>query len=835
MKVGHKILILVTIFLITFVIRVFSNDRLEEIILADSNLIGDVNNDNRVSLLDYVLVRKHILGIKLTGDALARADVNNDNKVNLLDYVLIRKSIISGKPITEVKAVNKYKITFNVNGGSVSPTSKDIKSGEKYGELPTPTRSGYKFVGWFTKTSSNFDYKYYSDKYSDLKKAFGTNEKALKEHWYIFGIKEGRKCSSDNISPNDTVTGNITLYAIWEKLEVVKYKVTYNANGGSISPTSKEYNAGEKYGNMPTPTRSGYKFVGWFTVNNGQFDYEFYYNKYDDLKKAFGLNMESLRNHWFNNGLSEGRVCNKYNISKLDGVTGNITLYAGWEKLPYKVNLDANGGSVNPTSKDVIEGYQYGELPTPTRKGYKFVGWFTKASSNFDYKYYSDKYSDLKKAFGTNEKALKEHWYTFGLKEGRVCSSDNISSLSTVKNNNTLYAIWEQVDTGKIHFMNTGTSDAIIIESGGHYGLIDASHPYNDNTIYSTSDKKYSVQHVVEYLNSLGVKYLDFVIATHPHSDHIGGMPVIASNFVNSNTKYYYRAYEGTLEDSTTDYDNKGYYERAINAMAKSKAIFQEVTGKTPTITLGDFTIQLLNTEKATDNEKNGGKVIGENKNSIVQYIKYKGKYETLLAADMEREDEMAIANAIGKVEILKVGHHSHYSATSYPFVKKLSPKRAIVTNYDFFETFHPMGYYMEKSLGTKIYYTSIANDAIVVEYKDDSYNITPDNNISFNLIRSVSSGKSYVWKYIDYFAWALYRDGEPVYSEWYKDDNGTWYYMNYLGACQTGWAKLSWNGKENWYYFNGDCSMVANKCMTINNEKFCFNASGACYSGRGC
>ncbi|MBR1386037.1 MAG: InlB B-repeat-containing protein, partial [Bacilli bacterium] len=51
--------------------------------------------------------------------------------------------------------------------------------------------------------------------------------------------------------------------------QVKTYTLTYNANGGSVSPASKTLNEGASYGNLPTPTRSGYTFDGWFTEING--------------------------------------------------------------------------------------------------------------------------------------------------------------------------------------------------------------------------------------------------------------------------------------------------------------------------------------------------------------------------------------------------------------------------------------------------------------------------------------------------------------------------------------------------------------------------------------
>lgn len=56
--------------------------------------LGDINGDGKVNSIDYILIRKHIMGIKLTGDKLTRADVNNDKSINSKDYIIIRKTIM---------------------------------------------------------------------------------------------------------------------------------------------------------------------------------------------------------------------------------------------------------------------------------------------------------------------------------------------------------------------------------------------------------------------------------------------------------------------------------------------------------------------------------------------------------------------------------------------------------------------------------------------------------------------------------------------------------------------------------------------------------------------
>ena len=62
------------------------------------------------------------------------------------------------------------------------------------------------------------------------------------------------------------MTGDVTVYAHWT---VNSYTLTFDANGGKVSPASRKVRYGAKYGDLPTPTRSGYTFDGWYTAKSG--------------------------------------------------------------------------------------------------------------------------------------------------------------------------------------------------------------------------------------------------------------------------------------------------------------------------------------------------------------------------------------------------------------------------------------------------------------------------------------------------------------------------------------------------------------------------------------
>ena len=130
------------------------------------------------------------------------------------------------------------------------------------------------------------------------------------------------------------------------------YKIAYNLNGGTNnSDNPSSYNV--LYGvSLKNPTRQGYTFSGWY---NG------------DTKV---------------NGINEGKGANFASSAELYSelekrTIGDVTLEARWTPNKYTLSFNPNGGTVNPTSKTVSYGSPYGDLPTPTKSGNTFLGWFT--------------------------------------------------------------------------------------------------------------------------------------------------------------------------------------------------------------------------------------------------------------------------------------------------------------------------------------------------------------------------------------------------------------------------------------------------------------------------
>ena len=254
---------------------------------------------------------------------------------------------------------NKYTITFNNDGGQNSTPTKEVTYGEKYGTLPTPTKDGYAFDGWFTsngtKISENDNVnitenitliaKWQGESYTLTVNPNGGTWNESSEIQTVVGTYNSTREISNPIAPKGYT---VTLNDSENTTSVVQTK-SFNGwtktGSGTIAGTTYTFGNGngEIVANytsnkvtLPIPTKEGYTFKGWFTQKNG------------------GTKVETSY-------MPES----------------NITLYAQWEANTYTITFDGNGVTLEQNSKEVTYGQAYGELPTPTKEGYDFVGWYT--------------------------------------------------------------------------------------------------------------------------------------------------------------------------------------------------------------------------------------------------------------------------------------------------------------------------------------------------------------------------------------------------------------------------------------------------------------------------
>ncbi|MBS1411003.1 MAG: hypothetical protein HPZ74_08755 [Christensenellaceae bacterium] len=185
-----------------------------------------------------------------------------------------------------------YTVTLDTAGGDpIRPIQYTVES-EAF-QLPTPVRTGYIFLGW-------------------------TGE----------GITEPQK----TIEIPQGSTGDRTYTANWQ---VIEYTIITLLEGGNAGSSEVYFYTVEQTVTLPTPTRTGYTFLGW---------------------------------------TGEGITTPQPNVTIPKGSTGDKTYIENWELTEYNITMDLNGGSGQEKVVYTMTDEDF-ELPTPTRNGYEFVGW----------------------------------------------------------------------------------------------------------------------------------------------------------------------------------------------------------------------------------------------------------------------------------------------------------------------------------------------------------------------------------------------------------------------------------------------------------------------------
>jgi len=233
----------------------------------------------------------------------------------------------------------------------------------------------------------------------------------------------------------------------------------------------------------------------------------------------------------------------------------------------------------------------------------------------------------------------------------------------------------------RIHFLNTANSDSILIESNGMFALIDAGEG-NNNPRRKTEYKGYENE-VINYIKKVcktadGQVYLDFILGTHCHYDHIGSFESLISDTEIGIYKAYFKEFNPEIakEYETERWKIDETYNRIINALnIRSVPVISNLPSEP--FEFGDFTLQFYNT--VTPEELAGE---GENASSVGIKISKAGK-SVFLAADITASTglEDIVAESVGDIDLLKIGHHGYYGSSSRKFLSVLKPEIAIVSN----------------------------------------------------------------------------------------------------------------------------------------------------------
>lgn len=200
-------------------------------------------------------------------------------------------------------------------------------------------------------------------------------------------------------------------------------------------------------------------------------------------------------------------------------------------------------------------------------------------------------------------------------------------------------------DRLEVTFIDVGQADSILLENEGQYMLVDAGNNEDGPKL-------------VTYLQGLGITDFSYVVGTHPHEDHIGGLDDIIKNF---NIKTFY------MPDVITTTKT---FEEVLDAL-ESKNIALSIPNKNDTFNLGDATVKVLyvGTEEESD----------LNDTSIVLKVTYQN-VSFLLTGDASTKVEDSLDRKDLESTVLKVGHHGSSTATNEEFLNLVNPKYAVIS-----------------------------------------------------------------------------------------------------------------------------------------------------------
>lgn len=237
-----------------------------------------------------------------------------------------------------------------------------------------------------------------------------------------------------------------------------------------------------------------------------------------------------------------------------------------------------------------------------------------------------------------------------------------------------------------VHFIDVGQGDATLLESDGEFVLIDAGERDKGDT-------------VLDYLRRQGADELKYVIATHPHTDHIGGMKTVlygvtADNFITVETDCATKTWLNVLE--TVDTLNINYIDAEV--------------GDSYTFGSASFTILAPHSDSYS----------GYNNYSVAAKVTC-GDIRFMLTGDAEKasEYEMAASGDDLSADVLKCGHHGSSTSTTAKFLRSVAPSYAVISCGEDNEYGHPHKETLQKLdiIGCQVYRTDTMGT--VVAYTD--------------------------------------------------------------------------------------------------------------------
>jgi len=242
----------------------------------------------------------------------------------------------------------------------------------------------------------------------------------------------------------------------------------------------------------------------------------------------------------------------------------------------------------------------------------------------------------------------------------------------------------------EIRFLDVGQGDATLIREGGKTVLIDAGR----------------ATEIASYLRTLNVDTIDLVVASHNHSDHIGGMTTVLQTAA---VRFYL---DNGIAHTT------GTYRQTIQAVQASGAQYLQATDRS--IQLGEATVTILAPPPVARDDQNNGSV-----GVLIEY----GAFRALFTGDSEQQElaSWLSGGAIPRVSVLKVAHHGSTNGTSCDWIAATHPQVAVISVGRGNSYGHPAASVIAdwQQAGARVYRTDSDGSVVVLANDDGSFVVT--------------------------------------------------------------------------------------------------------------
>ena len=277
---------------------------------------------------------------------------------------------------------------------------------------------------------------------------------------------------------------------------------------------------------------------------------------------------------------------------------------------------------------------------------------------------------------------------TYNETSGQTIQNENVDkeeSTQTVNNSE---------DNLKVHFIDVGQGDSIFIElPNDEVMLIDAGESSEEEKVYN-------------YITNLGYNNIDYVVGTHPHTDHIGGLEYIINNINVENI----------------------YMPKAVSTSKTFESLLNTITNKNLKVKVAKANVNIISSDNLNvfiiaPNSESYSNL--NNYSAVIKINYYNNSF--LFMGDAEVLSEEEITSDV-QADVIKVGHHGSDSSSSLAFLNKVKPKYAIISVGANNQYNHPYDSIISRYeiIGAQVYRTDL-NGTIVATSDGTNINITKE------------------------------------------------------------------------------------------------------------